>query len=54
MKGDVEVIVHLVGSMDKALESLVKAKQRSNTKEFNESKALVLDLQRRISEELRK
>ena len=52
-KEDIATVSHLLTSMSEAVEKLKEAKQKSKREEFNKIKELILNLQVRISEELK-
>ena len=52
VKFDIDLIEQLVLSMSEAIEKLEKAKQENRMNDFNELKNFILNLQRRINQEL--
>jgi hypothetical protein len=54
MRGDVLLLSQLVNSMSDAAKKLEQAKNNNKIEEFNKIKSFVLDLQKKIGEELEK
>lgn len=54
MRGDILLLSHLIESMSLSVEKFETAKNNNKLDDFNKSKALILDLQKQINQEISK
>ena len=53
MEGDVELLDHLFGSMEESVKRLEIAKNKNKPEEVSKIKKEILEIQKKISEEIR-